>query len=178
MLNVLLYVKNQGKANHGACHYLKCHTGSQDIKWIRTKANNEITNFGQFSQSLNRIRLFVTPWTAGHQASLSITNSRNLLKLVFMESIVPSNHLILCHPLLLPPSIFHSIRVFSSESFPHTRWPNYWSFSFSISPSNEYQHWFLLGWTDWISLQSKGLSRVFSNITLQNHQFFGAQLFL
>ena len=116
MLNVLLYVKNRGKANHGACHYLKCHTGSQDIKWIRTKANNEITNFGQFSQSLNRIRLFVTPWTAGHQASLSITNSRNLLKLVFMESIVPSNHLILCHPLLLPPSIFASIRVFSNES--------------------------------------------------------------
>ena len=80
----------------------------------------------------------VTPWTAAYQDSLSITNSQSSLKLMFIESVVPSNHLILCHPLLLPPSIFPSIRVFSSESVLHIRWPKYWSFSFSISPSNEY----------------------------------------
>ena len=83
---------------------------------------------------------------------------------------------IICHPLLLPPSIFPRIRVFSNESVLHIRWSKYWSFSFSISPSNEYSGWFPLGWTGWISLQSKGLSRVFSNTTVQKHQFFGAQL--
>ena len=80
----------------------------------------------------------MTPWTAARQASLSITNSWNLLKLMSIESVMPSNHLILCHPLLLPPSIFPSIRIFSSGSVLHIRWPEYWSFSFSISPSNEY----------------------------------------
>ena len=89
-------------------------------------------------QSLSRVRLFTTPWTAARQASLSITNSQSLLKLMFIESVMPSNHLILCHPLLLPPSIFPSIRVFSNESALHIRWPKYWSFSFSISTSNEY----------------------------------------
>ena len=79
-----------------------------------------------------------TPWTVAHQPSLSITNSWCLLILMSIESVMPSNHLILCHPLLLPPSIFPSIRVFSNESVLHSRWPNYWSFSFSISPSNEY----------------------------------------
>ena len=94
----------------------------------------------QFSlvQSLSRVRLFSTPWTAAHQASMSITNSRSLLKLMSIESVMPSNHLILCRPLLLPPSIFPSIRVSSSESVLCIRWPKYWSFSFSISPSNEY----------------------------------------
>jgi len=91
---------------------------------------------------------------------------------------MPSNHLILCRPLLLPPSIFPSIRVFSNESVLHIRWPKCWSFSFSISPSNEYSGLFLLGWTGCISLQSKGLSRVFSNTTVQKHQFFSAQLSL
>ena len=80
----------------------------------------------------------VTPWTAAHQASLSITNSRSLLKLMSIESVMPSNHLILCRPLFLLPSIFPSIRVFSNESVLHIRWPKYWSFSFSNSPSNEY----------------------------------------
>ena len=89
-------------------------------------------------QSLSHVWLFVTPWTAAHQASLSISNSQSLLNVVSIESVMPSNHLILCHPLLLPPSIFPSIRVFSSESVLHIRWPKYWSFSFSISPSNEY----------------------------------------
>ena len=89
-------------------------------------------------QSLSLIRLFATPWTAAHQASLSIINSQSLLKLVSIESVMPSNHLIFCRPLLLPSSIFPCIRVFSNESIPHIRWPKYWSFSFSISPSSEY----------------------------------------
>ena len=90
----------------------------------------------QFSRSV--VSDSATPWTAACQASLSITSSRSLLKLMSIESVMPSNHLILCHPLLLPPSIFPSIRVFSSESFLHIRWPKDWCFSFSISPSNEY----------------------------------------
>ena len=89
-------------------------------------------------QSLSHVRLFATPWTAASQASLSITNSQCLLKHVFIESVMPSNYLILCHPLLLLSSILPSIRVFSSESALRIRWPKYWSFSFSISPSNEY----------------------------------------
>ena len=96
--------------------------------------------FSQFSsvQLLSPVRLFATPWTEVHQASLSITSSRSWLKLMFIESVMPSNHLILCRPLLLLPSIFPSNRVFSNESVLHIRWPKFWSFSFSISPSNEY----------------------------------------
>ena len=132
----------------------------------------------QFSsvQSLSRVQLFATTWIAARKASLSITNSRSLLKLMSIESVMPSSHLILCHPLLLLPPIIPSIRVFSSESTLHMRWPKYWSFNFSISPSNEHPGLISLGWTGWISLQSRGLSRVFSNTTVQNHQFFGAQL--
>ena len=89
-------------------------------------------------QLLSRVWLFATPWIAACQASLSITNSQSLLKLISIESVMPSNHLILCHPLILPPSIFPSIGVFSNESVLRIRWPKYWSFSFSISPSNEY----------------------------------------
>ena len=89
-------------------------------------------------QLLSRMKLFVTPWTAACQASLSVANSQSLLKLMSIESVMPSNHLILCHPLLLLPSIFPSIRVFSNESVLCIRWPKYWSFSFSISLSNEY----------------------------------------
>ena len=119
-----------------------------------------------------------TPWTAAHQVSLSIINSRNLLKLMSIESVMPSNHLILCRPLLLLPSIFPSIRVFSNESVLHIRWPKYGvSASGSVLPVN-IQDRFPLGWTGWISLQSKGLSRVFSNTTVQKHQFFGVQLSL
>ena len=94
----------------------------------------------QFSsvQSLSHVQLFATPWTVARQASLSITNSQSLLKVVSIASVMPSNHLILCHPLLLPTSIFPSIRVFSNESVLRIRWPKYWSFSFSINPSNEY----------------------------------------
>ena len=94
--------------------------------------------FSQSIQSLSCVRLFATPWTAAHQASLSITNSRSLLKLMSIESVMASNHLILCRPLLLPSSIFPSTRVFSNESVLRIRWPKYWSFSFCISPSNEY----------------------------------------
>ena len=123
-------------------------------------------------QSLSRVQLFVTPWTAARQTSLSITNSRSLLKLLSTESVMPSNHLILCCPLLLLPSIFPSIRVFSNELVRHIRWPKYWSIGASASvPSVNIPDWFPLGWTSLISLQSKGLSRVFSNTTVQKHQF-------
>ena len=124
------------------------------------------------------VRLFVTPWTAAQQVSLSITNSQSLLKLISIESVTPSNHLILCHPLLLLPSIFPSIRVSSNESVVCIRWPKYWSFSFSISLPMNIQDWFPLRLAGWISLLSKGLSRVFSNTTVQKHQFFGTQLSL
>ena len=126
-------------------------------------------------QSLSHVRLFVAPWIAACQASLSITNSWSPPKPMSIESIMSSNHLILCFTFLFLPSIFPSIRVFSNESALYNRWPKYWHFSFSISPSNE-QDWSPLGWTGWISLQSKGLSSVFSNNTVQKHQFFGAQL--
>ena len=108
--------------------------------WLSNWATTVIIMMYLFSsvQSLSRVQLFATPWTAAHQASLSITNSRSLPKLMSIESVMPSNHLILYHPLLLPPSIFPSIRVFSNESALHIRWPKYWSFSFNISPSNEY----------------------------------------
>ena len=118
-------------------------------------------------QSLSHVWLFVTPWTAVHQASLSIANSWSSLKFTSIESVMPSNHLILCCPLLLLPSIFRSIRVFSNELALRIRWPKYWSFSFSINPSKEHPGLISLGWTGWISLQSKGLSRVFSNTTVQ-----------
>ena len=120
-------------------------------------------------QSLSHVRLFVTPWTAAYQASLSITNSQSLLKLMSFELVMPSNHHILCCPLLLLPSIFLNIRVFSKESFICNRWPKYWSSSFSISPSNEYSGLISFRIICLISLQSKGLS----NTTVQKHKFFG-----
>ena len=119
----------------------------------------------QFSsvQSPSRVRLLVTPWTAAHQASLSITNSWSLLKLMSIKLVMPSNHLILCHPLL--PSIFPSIRVFSNESVLHTRWPKYWSFSFNISPFNEYSGLisFRMDWLDLLVVQGT------LNSLLQHH---------
>ena len=106
-------------------------------------------------QSLSRVRLFVTPWTTACQASLSITNSRSLPKLMSIKSVMPSNHLILCRPLLLPPSIFPSIRVFSNESVLHIRWPKYWSFNFSVSPSTAYSELisFRMDWLDLLAVQ-------------------------
>ena len=171
-------------------------------------------------QSLSCVRLFATPWTTARQGSLSIINSRSPPKPISIKSGMPSNHLILRRPLLLLPSIFPNLRVFSIESALCIRWPKYWSFSFS--PTNEHpglisfrmdwldllavqgtrkslqlfasggqsigisasvlpmntQDWPPLGWTGWISLQSKGLSGVFSNTTVQKHQFFGTKLSL
>ena len=122
-------------------------------------------------QLLSHVRLFATPWTAACQAFLSITNTRSSPKPMPIESVMLSNHLILRCPLLLLPSIFPSIRVFSNKSALRIRWPKHWSFSFNISPSKNTQDWSPLGWTSWISLQSKGLSRVFSNTTVQNILF-------
>ena len=106
-------------------------------------------------QLLSHVRLFATPWTAAHQASLSINNSQSLLKLMSIDSVMPSNHLILCCPLLLPPSIFPSIRVFSNESVLCIKWPKYWSFSFSISSANEYPGLisFRMDWLDLLAVQ-------------------------
>ena len=127
-------------------------------------------------QSLSCVWLFVTPWIAAHQATLSITNSWSSLRLTSIESVIPSSHLILCRPLLLLPPIASSIRVFSNESTLHMRWPKYWSFSFSIIPSKKIpgQISFRMDW--WLSLQSKGLSRVLSNTTVQKHQFLALSL--
>ena len=117
-------------------------------------------------QLLSCVRLFATAWTAPLQSSLSITSSRSLLKLISIESVMPSNHIILCHPLLLLPSIFPSIRVFSKESVLRIRWPEYWSFSFSISPSNEYSG--LISFrVDWLDLAVQG------TLAVQKQQFFG-----
>ena len=135
----------------------------------------KLWNYLLSDQSLSHVRLFATPWIAARQASLSITNSRSSLRLTSIKSVMPSSHLILCRPLLLLPPIPPSIRVFSNESTLRMRWPKYWSFSFSIIPSKEIRGWSPSEWTGWISLQSKGLSRVFSNTTVQKHQFFGAQ---
>ena len=121
------------------------------------------------------VQLFVIPWTVAHQISPSITNSWNLLKLLSITLVMPSNHLILCHPLLLLPSIFPNVKVFSNKSV-HIRWPKYWSFSFSISPSNEYSGLisFRMDWLDLLAVQ--GTLNIFSNTIVQKHQFFGAQL--
>ena len=137
--------------------------------------------FFQFSSVAQLcLRLFVTPWTAACQASLFITNSRSLLKLMSMESVMPSNHLILCHPLLLLPSIFSSMRVFSNDSALCIRWPKYWSFSFSISPSKKYSGliFMRMDWLGLFAVQGTLKSLLFSNTTVQQHQFFRAQISL
>ena len=127
-------------------------------------------------QSLSDVRLFATPWA--RQASLSITNFWSFLRLMSIKSVMPSNHLILCHPLLLLPSIFPGIRVFSNESVLCIRWPRYWSFSFSISPSKEYSRLIFFG-IDWFDLLAvQGTLKSLSNTTVQKHQLFGAQLSL
>ena len=148
--------------------------------WMGEEEMNFTVHNHRFSsvQSLRGVWLFVTAWTTEHQASLSITNTWSPLKSMSIELAITSNHLILCHPLLLLPSIFPSIRVFSNKSAVRIRWPKYWCFSFNISPSNEHQGLIHFGWTGWISLKSKGLSRVFFNTPLQKHQLFSAQLSL
>ena len=145
--------------------------------WIKVQCQIILFIQVQFNHSVMSDCLWHR-WTAAHQASLSITNSQSLFKHMSIESVMPSNHLILCCPLLLPPSIFPSIRIFSNESVLHIRWPNIGvSASASALPMN-IQDWFPLGLTGLISLQSKRLSRVFSNTTVQKHQFFSAQLSL
>ena len=132
-------------------------------------------------QSLSHVRLFATSWTAACHVSLSITNSQSLLRLMSIEPIMTSNDLILCHPLLLLPSVFPSIRVFSNELallWPLFRWPKYYSFSFIISPSNEYSGLISFRIDCLDLLQSKGLSRILSNTSVQKHQFFSTQLSL
>ena len=135
---------------------------------------NWFSNQLQLSSVTQLCLILCGPWTAACQASLSITNFWSLLKLMSIESVMPSNHLILCHPLLLLPSIFLSVRIFSSESILHIRWPKYWHFSFSISPSSEYSGLISLriDWFDLLAVQ--GTLKSISNITVQKHPFFGA----
>ena len=131
-------------------------TSVTHIQRVLSSASWYLKSTVQFSlvQSLSCVQLFETPWTTTHQASLSISNSRSLLRLMSIESMMPSNHLILCCHLLLLPSIFPSIRVFSNESALHIRWPKYWGVSASRSvPPKNTQDWSPLGWTGWISLQ-------------------------
>ena len=146
--------------------------------------HREVSQFRSV-QSLSRVRLFGTPRTAVHQASLSNTNSRSLPKLMSIELVVPSYHLILCHPLLFLPSAsgsaFPSIRLFSTGSALCIMWPKYWSFSFSTSPSNEYSGLisFRIDWLDLLAVQVLQKScRLFFNTTVQKHQFFSTQLSL
>ena len=129
--------------------------GSQRVGHDWATVLNWTEMFISSVQSFSCVWLFATPWTTAYQASLSITNSWSLLKLMSIESVMPSNHFILCRPLLLLPSIFPSIRVFSNESVLHIRWPKYWSFSFSISPSNEHPGLisFRLDWLDLLAVQ-------------------------
>ena len=143
----------QGEKFHGLKNWN--HTGSVLFSLV------------QFSRSV--VRLFTTPWTAAHQASLSITNSRSFLKLMSIESVMPSSHLILCRPLLLLPSIFPNIRVSSNESALHMRWPKYWRFSFSISPSNEHPGLisFRMDWLDLLAVQGTLKSLLCSLITVE-----------
>ena len=161
---------------HTQVHFIRVNISSQNAKNIIISQIFHRFSSVQFSHSV----LSDSLQTHGPQHTrlpcLS-TNSQSLLKLVSFQLVMPSNHLILCHPLLLP-SVFPSIRVISSESVLHIRWPKYCSFSFSISPSNEYSGLisFRMGW--WISLLSKRLSRVFSDITVQKRQFLHAQLYL
>ena len=124
------------------------------LEWVAIAFSGSVFEITSV-QSLSRVQLFSTPWTPAHQASLSITNSQSLLTLMSIESVMPSNHLILCRPLLLLPSIFPSIRVFSNESVLRIRWPKYWSFSFNISPSNEQSGLisFRMDWLDLLAVQ-------------------------
>ena len=148
-------------------------------KMLKKRKNGGMSKgYSQSVQSLSHVQLFATPWTAAHQASLSITNSQSLLKPMSIESVMLSNHLILCRPLLLPPSIFPSIRVFSNESALHIRWPKYWSFSFSISPSNEYSGLisFRIDWFDLLAVQ--GTFKILLQRHNSKHQFFSTQLSL
>ena len=170
--------------------YLFCSLLNPQLPWL--EVSRYLMNIGwmnesvQFSsvQSLSRVQLFATPWTTACQPSLSITNSRSLLKLMSIESVMPSNHLILCHPLLLLPSMCPSIRVLSNESVLHIRWPKYWSFTFSISPSSEYSGLisYRIDWLDLLAVQGT-LKSLFQHhnsraSVFQCSAFFMVQTFL
>ena len=170
----------------GLCHSFKGYALSTSLLFQNHQALWHRENLCPYEDRccccclvLSRVQFFAAPWTPAHQASLSFTISWSLLKFMSTESVTPSNHLILCHPLLLLPSVFQSIRIFSHESALHIRWLElpirYWSLSFGISSSNEYSGLisFRIDWFDLLSVQ--GLSRVFSNTTVQKHQFFGTQ---
>jgi len=147
---------------------------------LQVKSCRRLYEEVQFSsvQSLSHVGLSATPWTAARQASLSITNSRSLPKFMSIELVIPSNHLILCRPLLLLPSIFPKIRVFSNESALHIRWPKYWSVSFNIGPSNEHPGLISFG-MDWLDLLAvQGTLKSLLKTTVQKHQFFSTQLSL
>ena len=157
---------------------LYTHSLQMGYSWlaiVKETSNECFHGFSSVQFSHSVLSDSVTPWTAARQASLSITNFRSPLKPMTIELVMPSNHLILCHPLLLLPSIFPSVRVFSKESVLCIRWPKYWSFSLSISPSDEYSG--LISFRmDWSNLLAVRDSRVFSNTTFQKHQFFSTQL--
>ena len=149
------------------------------LNWFIVFFRSMISFSVQFSsvQSLSHVQLFATLCTIAHHASLSITNPQSLLKLISIESVMPSNHLILCHPLVLLHSIFPSIRVSSNESVLHIKWSKYWSFCFSISPTNEYSGLISsrMDWLDLLSVQGT-LKSLLQHHSFQKHQFFGAQL--
>ena len=147
--------------------YTAINQTTPEIKLFLSSVYGEMCVF--VFQLLSCVQLFVTPWTAAHQASLSFTISQTLLKLMSIQSVMLANHLILCRPLLFLPSIFPSIKIFSIESAFHIRWPKYWSFSFSISLPVNIQGWFPLGLIGLISFLSKGLSSIFSSTTVQKH---------
>ena len=162
---------------HGQRSLADCSPQShKELDMTEQLSTHTHTSLVRSVQSLCHDRFFVIPQTAMHQVSLSIIYSESFLKLMSIKSVMPSSHLILCHPLFLLSSIFPSFRVFSNESVLCIRWPKCWSFSFTISPSNDYLGLisFRIDWFD--LLQSKRLSRVFSNTTVQKHQFFGIQL--
>ena len=153
-------------------HVILSHSIKKNDVWLRTWPSVQFNSV----QSLSHVWLFVTPWTVAHQASLSITNSWSLLKLMPIKLVMPSSHLILCRPLLLLPQSLPASRSFPmSQLFAWGGQSTGVSASASVLPMNT-QDWSPLGWTGWISLQSKGLSRVFSNTTVQKHQFFGTHL--
>ena len=161
---------------------MKLRQSGEEIRWQRRRTwapllsrNTKITTVNAVVQSLNHVWFLCDSWTAASQASLSFIISWSFLKIMSTESVMPCHHLILCRPLLLLPSIFPNIRVFSNESTLCIRWPKYWNFSFSISPSKEYWGLIFFRLTGLISLLPKGLSRVFSSTTIWKHEFFSAQ---
>ena len=149
--NLLKYSCLENPMDRGAWWAVRIHRAAKSWTQLKRQSTHTLRSV----QKLSCVLFFPTPWNAAHQASLSITNSQTLLKLTSIKSVMPSNHLILCRPLLLLPSIFPSIRVFSNKSVLCIRWPKYWSFSFSISPSNEYSGLisFRIDWFDLLAVQ-------------------------